>query len=418
MTASMNNINVSDAYRKVISTLNGEGFTHIASVLFEVFQSPVVILDSDFHLLSMYADADLDDKHWRNLRKNKIISMDTLFKLKQVHFEKLSENFYRYKGGHQDLKYPYILGIIRDTDQVYGHICTFFGRTHVTPDELSLANALYEILVFKFKYSMRINKMEKHMLLKPMLDLNTSQQSKDALNQQLIKFTSRYHVVLAAYVGNKSSEEAFARALMNDMSHIINEQLITYFKGHIVILITGVNPQESLREQSVIKKLQEFFSPLNIQFGISATFQETRNIFMYYRQAVLTGRIAFYKNCKRIVNLYEDFEPLQYFMSLKLNKDNIILPIPALNLLITYDNDNGTHYYDTLREYTLTFHQSDLASRNLCIHRNTLFYRLNRIRDLFDLDFNNPSISIKLLVSFMMLEVVSPQIEKENLNRD
>ena len=47
--------------------------------------------------------------------------------------------------------------------------------------------------------------------------------------------------------------------------------------------------------------------------------------------------------------------------------------------------ENGTQYYETLRAYVLScFHPSD-AARYLEIHRNSLTYRLDRIREEVDL---------------------------------
>lgn len=59
---------------------------------------------------------------------------------------------------------------------------------------------------------------------------------------------------------------------------------------------------------------------------------------------------------------------------------------PELERLRRFDAANETQYYETLRAYVIAnFHLSD-AARYLGIHRNSLDYRLKRIREIIDFD--------------------------------
>lgn len=58
--------------------------------------------------------------------------------------------------------------------------------------------------------------------------------------------------------------------------------------------------------------------------------------------------------------------------------------------LIDHDRQRSTHYVATLRAYLDAFGDVSVASTELCIHRNTFRYRLERLLQLFDLNLEDP----------------------------
>ena len=51
-------------------------------------------------------------------------------------------------------------------------------------------------------------------------------------------------------------------------------------------------------------------------------------------------------------------------------------------------------------------HNKDATAIRLSIRRNTLLYRLNRIRDLFDVGYEVENTAIHLLTSYLLLDVL------------
>ena len=118
--------------------------------------------------------------------------------------------------------------------------------------------------------------------------------------------------------------------------------------------------------------------------GISVAFNDLRKFHSYYLQAknevercVAQGTSISDAACHRDTGLLD-----------VLSENELILTYAARECLDLkkYDEDNGTDYYQTLRAYVLaSFHCSD-AARYLGIHRNSLTYRLEKIRELIDFD--------------------------------
>ncbi len=77
---------------------------------------------------------------------------------------------------------------------------------------------------------------------------------------------------------------------------------------------------------------------------------------------------------------------------------------PELSALMEYDLENGTLYFETLRQYLLLERDIPKTSEKLIIHRTTLLYRLKKLRSLVPLDLEDPWQRLYLTLSLWLLE--------------
>lgn len=78
---------------------------------------------------------------------------------------------------------------------------------------------------------------------------------------------------------------------------------------------------------------------------------------------------------------------------------------PSLMRLVSYDSAHNTDYLTTLRYYWLYNRNSAAICRLLHIQRSTLFYRLTKIREILEQDFNDYQSLIQLSIGIAILEV-------------
>ena len=69
------------------------------------------------------------------------------------------------------------------------------------------------------------------------------------------------------------------------------------------------------------------------------------------------------------------------------------------------DNEKGTEFYKTLKEYLLMGNNVNLAAKKLFIHRNTMVYRLSKIHELLQIDLNDPEVSKRLMMSMILRDL-------------
>ena len=63
-----------------------------------------------------------------------------------------------------------------------------------------------------------------------------------------------------------------------------------------------------------------------------------------------------------------------------------------------------------LRTYLIHERNISQTAKLLYMHRNSVIYRISRIRELLNVDLDNPDIRLLLLISFKVLELLKPDI--------
>lgn len=80
-----------------------------------------------------------------------------------------------------------------------------------------------------------------------------------------------------------------------------------------------------------------------------------------------------------------------------------------LSKLEDYDRKNGTELIRTLAAYFESHHSPTEAAERLHLHRNTLLYRLQRIREITGRDPDDPDSSLALHLAIRVNSVLSPE---------
>lgn len=73
-----------------------------------------------------------------------------------------------------------------------------------------------------------------------------------------------------------------------------------------------------------------------------------------------------------------------------------------LHDLIAYDQENNSNLVETLDIFLKNHHNIASASRDLFIHRNTLLYRLDKIKDILDYNFNDTNHTLSLQLALKL----------------
>ena len=73
----------------------------------------------------------------------------------------------------------------------------------------------------------------------------------------------------------------------------------------------------------------------------------------------------------------------------------------------------GVDYYTTLKVYLENNMNLLHSAEKLYIHRTTLFYRINRVKEKLGLDLNDEETRRSLLMSFYIMDVAEQSFRKE-----
>ena len=153
-----------------------------------------------------------------------------------------------------------------------------------------------------------------------------------------------------------------------------------------------------------MRNLFHFFEQFDLVSGLSDTFQDVGRVHTYYRQALLSAKMAL-RTGSGSRAVFSDYMPLPMIASILEHEDADTFLHPARSAIHLYDQEHKTDYFQTLYEYLMNMLDKRAAAAMLELHKNTFQYRLNRISELFDLDLEDAKTLMNLLLSFLLWDL-------------
>ena len=196
---------------------------------------------------------------------------------------------------------------------------------------------------------------------------------------------SYYLIVFDCFIAD-FTEESMVKLYRSRIKRFLPKALIVLYKNQLV----AVQPGDS--EFYSIKDFKKFLSESGLKCGISLKFQEFIELKYNYKQALSALREGLNKpdsstqhpNCF----LYQDYFTEDLIHSLEKESGLRHLCRPEILILKEHDDHAGSEYIKTLYQYLLCGRNISATSEALFIHRNTLIYRIERIKEIIDVDLD------------------------------
>jgi PucR C-terminal helix-turn-helix domain/GGDEF-like domain len=400
---------IENAYKKVFEAMLDGGINAIIKIANEIFNSPVVFTDDNYRIISQFPHHPIGDPIWDTLIENKILSLETVWEYRTLLSNEKADKFRPfYANWGLATNVPRIMGTLYKDDRIFGHLEILLGTRPFCEDDIELAQLVLNALNIEIRNKLKNNlwRPSPSVYLQDMLKKDASYQVKNHAEISLHKHISGDYTLLVTPIGTHAAKKSFAASAVTELSIKYHNIISTIYEDSIVILLGEVDSSDfQPKDNPYIKQILNFLKDHNLVSGISNCFNNLYDIPIYYKQALLTAKIAIKKN-DTTLGSYNDYAPMHMFLTLSEEEDPEAYIHPSLEQIRSYDQTHNTEYFNTLRVYSMTMHNKDSTATRLCIHRNTLLYRLNRIRDLFDVCYENERTSIHLLTSFLLLEAL------------
>lgn len=195
---------------------------------------------------------------------------------------------------------------------------------------------------------------------------------------------------------------------------VLTGTLSTVRDGRLVVLFDDLC-QKKLLSPYKLRTLRRVAMEDRLTIGVSNLGEDILEIRRYYRQAIEAvryGRTFMKNSALKPVCLYYEYcygELLDACVH-HLNLLDYVYP-PLLDLL-RYDQENASFLMDTLFQYLLHNANTALTAKSMSIHKNTILYRLNLIRDIIgnDLSAGEDLFIINLSLRILtQLQLFTPQ---------
>lgn len=405
MTATFERRNaqgVQEAYRVFFEAVKADDINVLVACAWKFFGLPVLLTDENYRLVCQYPNRRLGQSIWDTLYDHRVLPMELVQEYQHSYLnmhERYYKPFYSREGLAADC--PRIFGEVYSDERIYGHIAIFMFDCPLLPEDLQVVEIFLDALKILMKPRKNRESASLASYLYDLLNDTAAPQAKALAHRCLSTCIAGPYSVLVTPIGNTASQRAFAAMVISQMPLTFRSTVNTIYKDCIVTLFGLMQGGHySEKELAFFRRISDYLSPSNTSSGISQPFAELAEVSGRFQQANLTARVT-----KKPCEFFDVVFPAQLFQVVCDNTRTDLFVHPVLARLRDYDRANQTEYFRTLRLYSLTLHNKEETARILCIHRNTLLYRLNKIRELFGVPYEESKTALSLLNSFQLYEV-------------
>ena len=381
----------------------------IITLLSQVFQSPVYLLDSSFRVLAIDENPDLlqFDVTWKRMRERGYMHVDTVRSLmRNPNWKKMEDMEAPTLIIPGEPEWPefytsFINCNIRISDRVCAHFFVLGTYRNLTPGMVDLAGTFAEhlaegLMLDDFDPDAKGNYYE-HFLNDVMAG---TLKDRELIQEQLTPMGWQMedtYCVLA--VDSASRNHSFVHFLANRLDYFGGKTASDKAGMYCVFCV-----QSSERYQYLIQQLGILFRHAHVACGLSMCFSGFAHLGRYRVQGRFALEWGKGQRPEEMLHVYRD-----YIMEHIFSVSGQAIPLGeaceyALELLEKADNRFSAHYYDTLYAYLVNERSLIRTAEALKIHRNTLLNRISRIEKLTGADLDDPDQRFRLLLSYKIKE--------------
>lgn len=332
--------------------------------------------------------------------------------------EVLFENFMThefYQNGHlispiDTDSYPYLEQTIVFGSERLGKLYFKIRAKELTHSQKIAINYATRIIQLIYKEKLSLQKVEedyKSDLVEDICNNNIKNIQELNLRSKLYGWQISNELIVGIFdIDNYKEQTIKLGEESSKLSTIHNQmykEITNYLKGkeivfysfkksdsYIFIFESATFPSKDLQDQlldNIRLNLRQKFG-FSFTVGLGNKVNNVLNTYKSYQQAMEGVRLGRILHKGNLLIHYQDIEP--YTLLAKISQDvsgnhSIMHPIMVLQ---NYDYNRGTNYFSDLKELIDSDWNVSKFSKNRIIHYNTAKYRLNKIQEITQVDFN------------------------------
>ena len=190
-----------------------------------------------------------------------------------------------------------------------------------------------------------------------------------------------------------SSSRTKQQNLLHNIRQFDLETISLIYDGNVVVVTDRATIPAFLDAMSAAANMHYY------SIGISLPFYSWNDLPFQYRQSLFSIEENRGKS-----GVFDSKDHAFPYLISSIQEENRELGLchPALIILKEYDDEHQTELFATLFKYVSLERNLVKTSEALHIHRNSLVYRINRIKKLVGSDFDDPEERAFLLLSFYL----------------
>lgn len=231
--------------------------------------------------------------------------------------------------------------------------------------------------------------------------------SKEVLGEYLKKLgfqkKSQYYLILISLEKYTMNDQQVSH-LYDIFQPLFPLSLFCYYEYNVLILIDSRKESSAVAEKLMQK--EDIMKKRNLKAALSDGFSNITKIERYYQQVKRTQILMNELIEKAVVCSYDEVRRYDMFL---VNPDIEKWPLYIRSKerqLYEYDKKHGTEFFETLYSYIKNSRSLQAVSDELHIHKNTVTYRVGRIKELFNLNLNDAEVRVGIYLAYHTFQLM------------
>lgn len=385
-----------------------KGLQHITDVALTLFDNPIIVADNTFNVLAHSENEGVKDEICLQIINNGYYPEEYVKKVVKVKtiYNKIycSEDTVIISDDYINVRY--LSKKIEVNGKSVGFISILEDFRKFTDNDIKLFNVLCKAITSEMRNGSYIKQIRDHKYENFIIELINGTIRKELIENYLrqleLRFKSNFFILNVQFLDDINDQSIFyIEYLTETLAKIVSNGKCVAFNNSLVVLIS--QESKDLIDEKFVSTISAFLEEKNLVAGISHCFNNLENTSRFYNQATEAIRIG--KRLDKNKRIYDYVFYSCYHLLDEIDKIENLMDFcnPKLIEIIEYDRLYHSNNALTIYAYLTSGLDFVLAAQKLDIHRNSVKYRINKIEELFNIDFNDTNIVFSFALSFRIL---------------
>lgn len=389
-----------DAFKIFIRAKN---LNEIIAGLYSIIHNPIAVINRDFQLVACHSPFLFDDETWNESIRMGYVNYSTYKKIRETLKVEDTSKIVTTLSSNRRL----IINLKNERNEIPGLLIILEVETKlelISDDFIKILSELTKKYIYDQNFAKTNDNIKS--FFTSLLDNTFTDKAifLQKIKDLKIDLKNPYYLLILDFneqfnEGSKIETESFFLSL-------IKKQIIatTYKNGDYVLLI-----KDKLNEETIIK-INDFLFKMRFYMIVS-----NRIVDLYSINNIFIEEYKIFTLLQKTVGdylLYDLANFLPFLPLISYKKEELINFINEdIYQIFLYDQANKSEFIDTIYLYLLTNKSLNETAKRLYIHKNTITYRLEKIKELFSLDFFDYNKNINYIFSIHILYFLQRKIK-------
>lgn len=364
---------------------NNNSFNALAQEISASLSCPIVITDNAFHIISSVSSIEYGDPIYKTAISHSKLSEETCMYITKNIDEGL--NHFCIKSGENN----FCVGVLKNSGTIIGYVLYFFDINKTEEHDLFFCEGLLAKQLFLERYcsSTSISTAEEILI-----DLLNGEYSCENIFDMQISGTFLSHFsakrFAVIFFSNMNEFEEKHSTILRKCKDYFHASHPFVYKDKIILF---------LHKDHDINQVEDIVKSLQLNVMVSDDLDKLYVMDKHYNRMCTIRDFLTEKSKLKQVTYEHSYSVLIYLLHLKQNNYQIDKNISSL---LYHDLNNNTDFCLTLYTYIICNHSLKKTAENLHAHSNTVLYRIQKAKDEFEIDADNPELHFYYLISLAL----------------